>query len=164
MARGPHFRFTPTGDVGDETLKKVLRNSSRPVVLLPEAETPAGPVVIAYDGSLQAARTLAAFEATGLAESGQVHIVGCVAGSTSETSRNMERARRFLARHRIEAIPHVLEGSEHPASRILGQVRALGAGLIVMGCYGQPALREFLVGSVTQAVLAECPVPMFLFH
>lgn len=164
MSRAAHFRFAATGDEGDETLKKVLKNSSRPVVVLPETERPAGPVVIAYDGSLHAARTLAAFEATGLAESGQVHIIGCVVVSTQDTSRHVERARRFLARHGIEAIPHVLDASEHPARRILGQVRALGAGLLVMGCYGHLALREFFVGSVTRAVLGECPVPIFLYH
>jgi nucleotide-binding universal stress UspA family protein len=34
----------------------------------------------------------------------------------------------------------------------------------VMGAYGQPALREFFLGSVTRRMLTECPVPLFLFH
>ncbi len=33
-----------------------------------------------------------------------------------------------------------------------------------MGAYGQPSLREFFLGSVTRRMLAECPVPLFLFH
>ena len=40
----------------------------------------------------------------------------------------------------------------------------LGAGLLVMGAYGQPSLREFIVGSVTRTILRESPVPVFLFY
>ena len=36
--------------------------------------------------------------------------------------------------------------------------------LIVMGVYGQPVLREFFLGSVTPRLLAESPVPLFLYH
>ena len=51
-----------------------------------------------------------------------------------------------------------------PAEVILEQVRRLKAGLLVMGAYGQPALREFFLGSVTRKVLEESPVPLFLYH
>jgi nucleotide-binding universal stress UspA family protein len=47
---------------------------------------------------------------------------------------------------------------------ILEKVRRRGAGLLVMGAYGQPVLREFFVGSVTRTALGECPVPLFLYH
>jgi nucleotide-binding universal stress UspA family protein len=33
-----------------------------------------------------------------------------------------------------------------------------------MGAYGQPVLREFIVGSATRKALEECPVPLFLYH
>ena len=33
-----------------------------------------------------------------------------------------------------------------------------------MGAYGQPVLREFLIGSVTRTILKECPVPVFCYH
>jgi len=36
--------------------------------------------------------------------------------------------------------------------------------MIVMGGYGQPVLREFFLGSVTRTLLAESPVPLFLYH
>ena len=42
--------------------------------------------------------------------------------------------------------------------------RRLKAGLLVMGAYGQPVLREFFLGSVTRTILEESPVPLFLYH
>jgi len=33
-----------------------------------------------------------------------------------------------------------------------------------MGGYGQPTLREFFIGSVTRNLLAQSPVPLFLYH
>ena len=47
---------------------------------------------------------------------------------------------------------------------ILEQIGRLNAGLLVMGAYGQPVLREFFLGSVTRTLLQETPVPLLLFH
>lgn len=51
-----------------------------------------------------------------------------------------------------------------PAQVLLGHVQQVQAGLLVMGAYGQPTLREFFFGSVTRTLLAESPVPLFLYH
>jgi len=163
LARGSHFRFTTRDSEQDETLKKVLRNALRPLVVVPGTTCPEGPVLIAYDGSIQAARALAAFEATGLGESGRVHIVS-VDTSAAEAAGHAERARQFLSYHKVEAAPIVLASSAEPASVILDQVSRLGAGVLVMGAYGQPTLREFFIGSVTRTILEQSPIPVLLFH
>ena len=54
LAKGSRFRFIAGDDEGDETLKQVLKDACRPVVAVPSSPFPEGPVVIAYDGSLQA--------------------------------------------------------------------------------------------------------------
>jgi nucleotide-binding universal stress UspA family protein len=47
---------------------------------------------------------------------------------------------------------------------ILAQARQLNAGLVVMGAYGQPTIREFFLGSVTRSLLQSSPLPLFLYH
>jgi nucleotide-binding universal stress UspA family protein len=163
LARGSRFRYMSQDSVADETLKKVLKNAPRPVVVTSELTNPPGPVVIAYDGSLQASCALAAFQSTGLAESGQVHVLS-MDSNTLEATRHADRALKYLHYHKIDAVPHVLASSADPAQVILEQVRRLGAGLLVMGAYGQPVLREFFVGSVTRNMLKKCPVPVFCYH
>jgi nucleotide-binding universal stress UspA family protein len=159
-----HFRFTAREDAGDESLRrKVLKHFPRPVVLVPETPCPEGPALIAYDGSLQADHALSAFQATGLAEWGPIHLVS-VSSSGAEASRQAERGRQLLAEHQVQAVPHAIESSAPPAVVILDQVHCLGAGLLVMGAYGQPVLREFFIGSVMSTVVSKCPVPLFLYH
>jgi nucleotide-binding universal stress UspA family protein len=47
---------------------------------------------------------------------------------------------------------------------ILEEVRQRNARLLVMGAYGHSTAREFLLGSITKAILKEIPVPVFLCH
>ncbi len=119
--------------------------------------------MIAYDGSVQAARVLAAFAATGLGDAGEVHVISARA-TASDAAERAERACAFLNRHKIKVIVHALASKSPPAEVILEHVRRLKAGLLVMGAYGQPVLREFFVGSVTRRLLEESSVPLFLYH
>ena len=98
-----------------------------------------------------------------MGESGRIHVVS-VGLSACDAAHHAELARRFLKYHKIEAVPLALESSAEPANVILEQVRRLGAGLLVMGAYGQPVLGEFFVGSATRTLLNGVPVPIFCYH
>jgi nucleotide-binding universal stress UspA family protein len=162
LGQQSHFDYG-RDDGPDETLSNVLRNSPRPVVVVPKTLREGESVVVAYDGSLQAARALYAFEASGLGGSRKVHVVS-VAADNKEAARHADPAIEFLRLHAIEAIPHPVATSMATAEVILRKVHQLEAGLLVMGAYGQPVLREFFLGSVTRTVLKESPVPVFCSH
>lgn len=147
----------------DETLRNVVKHSPRPVVAVPEKPREGTTVIVAYDGSLQAARTLQAFQGVGLNGLQNVHIV-CVHPDQNEASRHSDRAVEYLRFHDIAAQSHVIATSDAPARTILECVDALNGGLLVMGAYGQSTLKEFIFGSVTQSVLKESAVPVFLYH
>ena len=157
-----HFQFG-TGDEPDVTLSKVLADSPRPVVAVPDVLGDGEAVLIAYDGSLQAARALAAFEASGLGQGREVHVVS-VDEDKKEAARRAERAVDFLRFHQVNAERWPVDSVFPPAEVILESVRMVDAGLLVMGAYGQPVLREFFLGSVTRTVLEKSPVPVFLYH
>jgi nucleotide-binding universal stress UspA family protein len=161
-----HFQFTAQEEEPDDgLLRRVLKDTPRPVVVVPESTstTPDGPVVIAYDGSLQAERALSAFEATGLGGTGPVHVVS-IDADPAEATRRAGHARQFLALHGVQAQAHAMTSDAPPAVVILEEARRLGAGLLVMGAYGQAVLREFFLGSATRSLLTECTIPMFLYH
>ena len=120
-----HFQFTAHEDEPDDGLvKRVLKDTPRPVVVVPETEPPDGPVAIAYDGSLQAERALSAFVATGLDGAGPVHVVS-VDADPAEASRRAECACGYLTRHRGEATAHAIQSAAPPAVVILEEVRRL---------------------------------------
>jgi nucleotide-binding universal stress UspA family protein len=164
LGRGSQFRFIAGDDEADDTLKRVLKDAQHPVVAVPRTTSPDGPIVIAFDGGLEAMRALSALMTTGLCESSDgVHIIS-VGASVSEAVKHAEQARKLLSDHRIDADVHVVSRPESPAEVILEQVSRLKAGLLVMGAYPQPALLEFFLGSVTGTMLDACPVPLFLSH
>jgi nucleotide-binding universal stress UspA family protein len=161
LGKQTYFSFE-TSDQPDETLATVLKNSPRPVVAVPENAPTGGPVVIAYDASLQAARTLQAFQSLLATANEPIHVISVHADQV-EAARRADRAIDFLGFHGVQAQAHAIAGDSHPAS-IIEESRRLGAGLLVMGAYGQPVLREFFFGSTTQALVRETTIPLFLYH
>jgi len=145
---------------GTHTLDQVLRLTPRPVLCVPVARTDGSPVLVAYDGSLPAARTLHAFAVIGLAAGRAMHVLSL----GSDAQEHAQLAGDYLRGHDLAPTLHVEGYSARPAQRIEEIVQQLGAGLIVMGTYGQPRLKEILFGSVTKAVLAGTQLPLFLYH
>jgi nucleotide-binding universal stress UspA family protein len=162
LGRKTHFDFGHKLEP-DETLGKVIQDSPRPVVAVPEELGRDKAVVVAYDGGLEAARALYAFESSGLGLSRRVHVVS-VAEQHQDAAQHCERAVGFLRLHGIEATAHPVETTVPPAEAILHKACYFEAGLLVMGAYGQPVLREFFLGSVTRTVLQESSVPVFCYH
>ncbi len=162
LGRRTYFHFE-TQQGPDETLHDVVKQSPRPVITVPDSVRAGRCVMVAYDGSLQAARAVQAFAATGLDESQEVHVV-CVGPDHVEATRHADRASEFLRAHDIKAQTQVVVSELSPGDVILDEVFKRDPGLLVMGAYGKPAWREFLFGSVTRTVLERNPVPLFLYH
>jgi nucleotide-binding universal stress UspA family protein len=155
------FRFD-SQEGWDRTLENVLRASPRPVVTVPAQLNSSDVTMVAYDGSLQAARTLHALVSAGLTD-GEVHVV-CVHDDRVEAARRADRALDYLQFHGLKGHRHGLTPSKGIGELLLDQAASLGAGLLAMGAYGQPTLKEFFFGSVTQTLLKRSPIPLFLFH
>ena len=154
-----HFHFE-TDDKADETLWRVLRRESRPVVIAPPELKSGSSVVVAYDESPQADRALQAFQASGL-DFGQEVFVLCI-GPTEETAtREAEEAVEFLQSHGIRATPCVRKLQGRPGRMILDEVKQQNARMLVMGVSTHSTLRDLLVGGITKTVLRESPVPVF---
>lgn len=141
------------------TARAVLHQAARPILCVPQDPAGGNAVLIAYDGSLQSAKTLQLFVASGLAAEREIHLLTVADDAAAIAQRGIE----FLHVHELRVHAQI-EGGNHPARQILETASRLSAGLIVMGAYGQPRLREFMFGSVTKAVLSESRIPLFLYH
>ena len=101
LGQRTHFEYG-WRDQADETLARVLKDSPRPMVMVPTSPIIGEAVMVAYDGSLQAARALAAFESSGLGQGRKVHVVS-VADSKKDAACWAERAVEFLRFQQIKA-------------------------------------------------------------
>lgn len=88
--------------------------------------------MIAYDGSLQAARAVQAFLATGLGVGKPVQVVQIGNGSGAD-SLHACRAVEFLKARGIAASVHDVRAAYSVAHALIGACRDLRAGLVVMG-------------------------------
>lgn len=156
----PGFEGRQAQDLG-----RILKNRLRPIVLVPPNGSGGGraKVVVAYDGSLQSARALYAATFSVLETDAKAQIVS-VATDRAEAVRVADQAIAFLRLHQVDTAPHPIESTGPPAEVLLEQVDRIGAGLVVMGAYGEPVLREFFLGSVSRSLLQESRVPVFLAH
>ena len=154
------------GEVASRSLHEVMRACPRPLVVVPSAAVipGQGEVLIAYDGSIPAARALHMFVATGLAALGPVRVVAIHAESKVEAAKIADRAAQYLDSHGIDCTVCPLQTAVSPADVLCEQSAARSTQLLVMGACGRSRLAEFFIGSVTTSLVERCPVPLFLYH
>lgn len=158
-----HFHFETRVGAGD-TVEALLRRTPRPVVVAPEMLSGGDGVLIAYDGSLNAARSLQSFVNMGLESLGDVHLLTSDKRDRVAAAKTADRASEFLGFHNIKCKVHTTADGTPPGELIVAKAEELGVELIVMGSYGRSKLAEFFLGSVTRKVLSSSTIPMFLYH
>jgi len=155
-------------DTGDgpmaATVDAALFETGRPALLAPAALTSAAfvHVAVAWDGSAQAARAVDA----GMPFLRRARQVTLLTAPGGDPLAPVDRLVPFLARHDVRAaVEHFTPGSHHALGRaLLGEVKRVGADLLVMGAYGHSRLREMIFGGATREVLAESTAPVLMAH
>jgi nucleotide-binding universal stress UspA family protein len=149
---------------------RIIRGEPRPVLLVPTDGKPdddlAAPVLIAFDGSPAASRTLHMFALLGLAVEREVHVLTVDNSSEAAAAAAAARACALLRRHGTKQVHGIGLGDLQagtPGEAILGTAKALCAGMIAMGAYVHRCIRE-IFGSCTRDVLANSSKPLFLYH
>ncbi|QIG81866.1 universal stress protein [Sphingosinithalassobacter tenebrarum] len=120
-----------------------------------------GTALIAWDGSEQAEAAMQA--AVPLLQKAQTVIIGEIADGSVRVPA--EQAAEYLSRHDISCeVRREPRSGEVPSTVLLTLIRATGADWLVMGGFGHSRFMESTFGGVTQRMLEECPVPLFLAH
>jgi nucleotide-binding universal stress UspA family protein len=148
----------------DDTLAKLLRNPPRPVVAVPKQPLPGSGALVAYDGSVAAARTLHAFASSGIAKDEPIYVLSIDQDEAASARNIAQRAVDYLASHGLSAHNIHVQSTDAPSQIILDEALARGVELIVMGAYGHAGIAEWLFGSTTKFMLEKAPVPLFLYH
>jgi nucleotide-binding universal stress UspA family protein len=141
----------------------MLHHAPRPLIVAGTRPGSKPAVLVAYDGSVPAARTLQLFAQLGLAGEAAVHVLS-IAGEEAAARAIAEPAIAYLAAHGVSATAHAVAGDQSPPEIILDRVERLGAGMVVMGVFGHRGIKERLLGSTTTRMLERCQVSLFLHH
>ena len=135
-----------------------------PVLALPADGKPIdldAPIMIAWNGSPQSAHALrAAAPLLGDARSIVMVQIGPDQGRVSA-----EDALCYMSRHGVHGeLRRVERGHEAPEEILEEMAKDIAPGLIIMGAFGRPRLRETLFGGVTRYLLEAAPAPLLLAH
>lgn len=154
------FDFPPSDRPG-RTLEKVLRHGVRPVLAVRQEPGPVRRVVVAFDDSAPAARTLQLFALLCPWELETLHLVHA-GDDRVEALALLKTAESYLAAHGLDGQSVFLKGS--PREAIPDYVSSQDMDLVVMGAYGRTGVSRILFGSLTATLLEEPRASLFLFH
>jgi len=163
IGRDTNFHFE-TRDRSTDTLKRLLRDHPRPLIVTPPEDTGKRSIVIAYDGSLQGSRALHLWALLGLRRvETEIHVIS-VNRRESEAQQLCDEAMELLSHHEIPATAHPIASSQRAVSVLLERIPELEPRMIVMGAFGAGGFREHFFGTATKWMIKNCPYPMFLHH
>ncbi|MEP9352027.1 universal stress protein [Xanthobacter sp. KR7-65] len=147
-------------------IEALLFESGRPVVVVPPGVDvfKHARVMIAWDASARATR--AVNDAMGILQSAaSVELLAI--GSEKELAHEVPGAELapHLARHGVNVdVKNIVVGHDGVAETLREQASLIGADLIVMGAFHHSRMREWVLGGVTQSLLEDCKVPLFMSY
>lgn len=156
---------TPGEDAGVAAtlaFEAALLDTGKPVLMVPSRPlAPPGTAVVAWNGSAEAARAVAASLPL-LAMASRVHVVTIEEGHRQADPGALAR---YLAWHRIGAEARLIAGKGVVATTMIDEECARhGATLLVMGGYTHSRLRELIFGGVTAHVIKSASTPVLIAH
>jgi nucleotide-binding universal stress UspA family protein len=140
-------------------VERVVRASSRPILVASRAVEAPRVAVLAYDGSHAAARALECCAASPLFRDLAVHIVS--AGVDDDRHRGL--LKDALASLDGREVTTTLRPGK-PEEVIADVVGATPGAILMMGAYGHSPLRTLIVGSTTTAMIRTVRVPVLLMR
>ncbi|MFL6675910.1 MAG: universal stress protein [Massilia sp.] len=142
-------------------------NAPRPVLLVPYAAGEYvrfdGKALVAWNGSLEAARALA-HALPLLHYASEVQVVQFDPGESGALQAQSADLCGWLGRHGIHARVESRPGAVDAGNALLSLAADQQAGLIVMGGYGHTRFRELILGGATRTVLQSMTVPVLMAH
>ena len=156
-----------TADTPQSTIiEDVLFDSGRPVLVVPHHGGKPEPrrIVVAWDGSARSARAVK--DALPFLIGAETVVAVSVEGE-KDLSRMAPGADLavYLARYGIDCKLATLAASQRDvAARLRLFVAEEDIDMIVMGAFVHSRFRQALLGGVTQSLLEDAPVPLFMAH
>ena len=155
--RGASSEFA-TDHIGSK-IERVVRASSKPVLIASREIPNMRTAVVAFDGSASATRALDLVGSSPLFEGMALHIVMAGPDDQAHRSRLDGAVARIMALGR-NATAHI--GRGRADSVICRYASDHAASILVMGAYGHSPLRTLIVGSTTTTMIRTVEVPVLL--
>ena len=165
------IRLLVIGRVGEDSkhnahslgsqIEAVVRTIHRPILITTSQFKKTEKVMLAFDGSPTANKTVQMLAASPLCEGLTIHIV-MVGADSQDNQSELENARSALASSGLMVQAEIRPGEVETVLHAYQAEHAID--LLVMGAYGHSRIRQFLVGSTTTTMLRTATIPVLLLR
>ena len=138
-------------------VERVVRESTRPVLVTTPEFRPIERALVAYDGGQSAERAVDLIARSPLMSDTDVQIV-----TVGRASAHRQRDLEAVAARLPQAPCDLVAGD--PEEALAREIESRDVDLLLMGAYGHSPLRRLIVGSLTTAMMQRCRVPVLLFR
>lgn len=156
----PDFPF----ETAEPFLNHVVTHSAAPVLAMPKdakSFNPFGKVLIAWDGSFEAAKAVRrSLPLLSKAED----ILAISVGEVAATKPNLKDLARYLSHYGIKISVDEVADTGTVSERLAETARAIDASYIVMGAYGHSRLLQTILGGETRRMLTQSAIPIIFAH
>ena len=146
------------------TIEALLFESGRPILLVGD-EVPSvvgDRVVVAWNGSVEAARSVAMSEAL-LLNSSEVVVV-TVAGATVPGPSAKQLVAQMCARNIPARAETIERGEATVGGAFLDYVEDFDADLLIKSAFTQSRFRQWVFGGATKEIISTASIPVFMCH
>ncbi|SDO48043.1 Nucleotide-binding universal stress protein, UspA family [Pseudomonas arsenicoxydans] len=165
------IRLLVIGRVGEDSarstrtlgsqIEAVVRTIHRPILITANSYKKPEKVMLAFDGSPTAYKTIQILAASQLCEGLPIHLV--MVGADSEDNRDaLAKAVGMFLSAGFEVQAQIRQGEVEAALHVYQAEH--GIDLLVMGAFGHSRIRQFLVGSTTTTMLRTATMPVLLLR
>lgn len=143
----------------DDMVTRLISHGVRPVFAVPREHRPIQRVMVAYDGSIAAAKAMKMFVQLRLWPNANISVV-CSDHHGTPAPELIEEASAYCRAHGFETETDILHGK--PGNALLNHVASWDADLMVMGSTHRGRLIQFLLGDTALRALRDSTIPLFL--
>lgn len=163
-----HF-FYANRDRRTHSISDIVERGAAATLVVEPEHRPIRKAVIAYDGSVSAARAMQKFAVLNAFDAEHLDVVVLnvrdeSAEARAESELTIRLAQSYLRVYGFQSVAGVSLPSPHPKDAILEYADGNRADLIVAGAYAKPAFSKFFFGSTTKGLIEQCEIPLFLYH
>ncbi len=164
IGKNADFHFGQSTETAG-SVKQLIKDNPRPVIVsgptLPNQSSTH--VVVAFDGTFAASRSLHTAILLGMFKGKIVHIV-YASPHEKEAQEKVDAAIKLCQNHGIQAQPQVVITKDRPSKAILGVLEEVKPSLLVVGAYGHGGISHLFFGSCVKDLLQSTDVPIFVYH
>lgn len=142
-------------------LERVVRASTKPILVAARAFKPINRVLIAFDGGASAMRAVAHVAESPLYKGLTISVVS-VGDPSDALRKTLADAAGTLEAAGLDVETEVIGGQ--PETALAGLVEKTPFDMVVMGAYGHSRIRSLIIGSTTTEMIRSCKVPIVLIR